>query len=120
MKMYVCEVQTIREINCRTYIRFNGSLSPIWKENIVIKYHSWQLPNNGITYGYTYSVEVDASTLGFSKIISASHVDGGIYGDNNHTEVINNGQAVRCWGNGGPQGTVGNYTTTILVKGIPL
>ena len=92
----------------------NGSLSPIWKENIVIKYHSWQLPNNGITYGYTYSVEVDASTLGFSKIISASHVDGGIYGDNNHTEVINNGQAVRCWGNGGPQGTVGNYTTTIF------
>lgn len=30
--MYVCEVQTIREINCRTYINFNGSLSPNWAQ----------------------------------------------------------------------------------------
>ena len=31
MKMYVCEVQTIREINCRTYNSFNGRLSPNWQ-----------------------------------------------------------------------------------------
>ena len=118
--MYVCEVQTIREINCRTYNSFNGSLSPYWQQVLKTIYYSWQLPNNGVTYGYTYSVGVDASELGFSKIISASHVDGGIYGNNNHTEVINNGQAVRCWGDGGSQGTIGNYTTTIRVTGIPL
>ena len=98
----------------------NGSLSPYWQQVLKTIYYSWQLPNNGVTYGYTYSVGVDASELGFSKIISASHVDGGIYGNNNHTEVINNGQAVRCWGDGGSQGTIGNYTITIRVTGIPL
>ena len=98
-----------------------GSLSPSWQQVLKTIYYSWQLPNNGITYGYTYSVEAFASELGFSRIISADHVGGGINGTgNNHAEVIHNGNSVRCWGDGGPQGTIGNYTTTIIVTGIPL
>ena len=68
--MYVCEVQTIREINCRTYNSFNGSLYPKWiSTQKIITYTGSGLNTYDIdTSGYKYITIQSQHCLGYSSL----------------------------------------------------